>query len=236
MADYATVLDACLVNAGLPTREETLSRTVWNSFRHFINHRIFEYWTRADLPYNKVKATLHVQHDILPFPQADISDKPDILRVLDVRDASGCPVEYQLKEDHLLFGDGGDDAEEFSVSVTYIRQPPQFPNKIWSAGLGVLPGDVLYWLDDGNFYRAHSASTADEFNPGPSGPFIKMEIPAALVNVLAFAVAGDYHLRNNDSKMALVNSAKAERLFSQVVQQFTTTAGRRRTISLRYSR
>lgn len=235
MADYARVLDSCLTNCGLPTREDGLSRTNWNNFRIWINHRIAQFWSRASFPFNTVTATLPVTVDVLPFPQQGVSDNPDIYKVLEVRDTSGNLKSYQDADNHLLFGPGGDDAIPFKVSVTYIKQPPEFPDKIWSSGLSVIEGDVLYWMEDGNFYKAHTDSTADEFNPGPSGPFNEVKITDDLRNVLAYSVAANYFLRNEDRTMFRDYESKAELEFSRLVQQSTTNkVQNRKTYKINY--
>ena len=235
MADYARVLESCLFNCGLPAIEEGLSRTLWNSFRNYLNQKTYEYWTRASLPFNTVTATLNVTVDVLPFPQQDVSDHPSILRVLEVRDTSGNLKSYQDAGDHLLFGPGGDASLPFKVVVTYIKTAPNFPDTLWSSGLSVSPGDIVYWTGDNNFYEAHTSSTAGEFNPGPGGPFNKMKIPDSLVNCLAFGAASLYHIRNEDKQMAILFDAKAEQEWSRVIQQYTSNVlQNRKTYRINY--
>ena len=259
---YDTVLGIALNHCGLPPRVDsggnsTLSHSLWDSFRIWINNRLYSYWNRVDLPFNRIEKILTVKQGHLLYDQTIHEDASNhigdnIGRILSLK-KDGCDVDYQLRPDIIYFGDAN--TPDFDVSITYIKQPPVFSNQFTEAShesnleagpfSGLLYptpiGANAFATDDGHYYQVsdqiQQASTTPS-QPGESGDpqttittinlTRKLDIPEELADILGHAVAADFFHRNENQQQSRSHEARAELIWTQRLQQLITATPQRK--------
>lgn len=228
MQSYGQVLNLSLSHCGISSVD--VEDESFNQFRAWISSRLADFWSRQPFSFNTEQGTFTVSSGKITNPEGS----PKIQKVLSLLDRSplegdsrynALQINYRIGSEEHPVSQGGNNYENRKfievygagngekVWLKYMSEPPSFDkDPLFIESLDDLSSETKAMLP------AYNQSSGDWFNAvrlnDGSYSTHRIDIPEELFHAIAYAVASDYQLHNENLGSNRTFLALAEEVFN----------------------